>query len=90
MGCRTADLPRLGQGLTGAVRFQTCPAPCGRGRAQVAPSGVFNASGGSWGLPYTRRHIAQQAVRTSADAWSVRRGVRLLPHNGSPHRCLER
>ena len=38
MGCSTADLHRLCQGLTGAVRSQICPEPCGRG---LCPGGAL-------------------------------------------------
>jgi len=38
MGCSTADLPHLCQGLTGAGIAQTCPEPCCRG---LCPAGGF-------------------------------------------------
>ncbi len=77
MGCGTADLPHLGQGLTEAGLSQTSPAPDSRGLGPRSP-------------PPAPRHLAQQAWRDPEDAWPVRRGVGLLLHGGSQHHCLER
>jgi hypothetical protein len=55
-----------------------------------SPPACPTRAGGARGPPPTPLHRTQQALWTPEDTWPVRRGVGLLPHGGSQHRCLER